>query len=211
MKRLAKSTWIVLILLFVAACGGGAPASPTADAEAIYTAAVETAHAQLTLTAMAVTDMPLATPTSTATPTVSGPTQTPLITNTPLVTNTPFSLTPIGPTQAPCDTLLFLGDVTIPDGTHFAPGEWFDKTWKVQNTGPCEWNAHYAVAYAYGDYLEGDNDKLLGVTVKWGDIIEITVHLRAPSTDGEYLEAFRMVNDRDTFFGTWFFVKIVVP
>ncbi len=34
----------------------------------------------------------------------------------------------------------FVADVTVPDDTHFSPGQTFDKTWRLQNAGDCEWS-----------------------------------------------------------------------
>ena len=202
----------LLAVLFTVACGGGTPTTPTVDPAAIYTAAVQTAQAQLTLTAMAVTNTPEPTITLAPTATGTGPTQTPLITNTPLVgvTNTPFSLSTALPTSASCDNFSFVSE-TIPDGTHFAKNEWFDKTWTIKNTGPCDWTADYMIGFGWGDQLKGDFYKKLGIAVKWGDEIDITVHLQAPSEDGTYYEWWTMANDRNVNFGIALSVVITVP
>jgi hypothetical protein len=206
MTTLKKTVWLLITaaLLALSACGGGAGASPTADPGAIFTAAVETAYAQVTLTALAVTNTPAEPPTPTAT-------LTPVITNTPLITdtpagptNTPFSLTPIlpvGPTQSTCDNFLFISDVTIPDGTEMAPGETFEKTWRIQNTGPCTWNAGYVIVPGWGDIMSGPYSKNIPVVVNPGDMLDMSITLAAPTTPGTYFGAWRMQNDRGTNFG----------
>jgi hypothetical protein len=226
MSRITKFAWLftAIVMLGLTACGGRAAPSPTLDSGAVYTAAVKTAYAQLTMTALAATNTPE--PTSTLTATAASLTQ-PADTNTPLATglplntvapltalptNTPFSLTPIAPTQQSCDNFLFLGDVTIPDGSIMNPGEVFDKTWEVQNTGPCAWNKDYLLAFGWGEIM-GNNywSYFTSGTVNPGDIIEVTVRLTAPSTSGTYNGFWRLQNDRGTKFGIALTVVIKVP
>ena len=227
MSRITKFAWLftAIIMLSLTACGGGAAPSPTLDPAAVYTAAVETAYAQLTLTALVVTNTPEATPIP-PTPTV-GNTNTPLATGLPintvapltaLPTNTPFSLTPVGPTKELCDAMSFVADITVLDGTHMNPGQVFDKTWRVQNTGPCEWTANYLIAFGWG--TPSDPTAWMGstiwksitsTTVKSGEIIDITLTLTAPSAAGDYTGVWRLQNDRGTKFGTPLTVVITVP
>jgi Ig-like domain from next to BRCA1 gene len=220
MFRINKFAWLLtaVIMLGLTACGGGKAPTPTLDPAAVYTAAVETAYAQLTQTALSITDTPQPTPTPTTNLT-QAPTNTPLITNTPLpgltplATNTPFSLTPIQPTQATCDNLLFLGDVTVPDGSEMNPGEVFDKTWSIQNLGPCTWNTNYHITYGYGDVM-GNNYNFFNIftaEVKPGSTVEVTITLTAPKESGTYKGYWTMANDKNYNFGTILTVVIKVP
>lgn len=201
MTTLKRIAWLLLsaALLFLAACGG-APAS-TPDPGAIFTAAVETAYAQVTLTAMAASPTPSVPPTPTETPTPK-PTNTPLITDTPAApTNTPFVVVPVGPTSASCDNFLFIADVTIPDGTDVAPGESFEKTWRIQNTGPCAWTTDYMIIPGWGEMMGGPYMKKIPNAVKPGEFLDISIRLVAPNEPGRYFGAWRMANDRQTPFG----------
>lgn len=220
MYRFTKFAWLLtaVIMLSLTACGGGATPTPTLDPAAVYTAAVETAYAQLTLTAQAATNTPQPTPT-TAVELTQAPTNTPLITNTPLpgltplATNTPFSLTPVKPTQENCDALLFLGDVTIPDDSVMNPGEVFDKTWEIQNLGPCTWNTNYYITYGYGDVM-GKNYNFFNIfptEVKPGEVVEVTITLTAPTESGTYKGFWTMANDKGYNFGTILTVVIKIP
>jgi hypothetical protein len=230
MSRITKFAWLftAITMLSLTACGSGATTTPTQDPAAVYTAAVETAYAQLTLTAMSSTNTPEATPTeaipatqataATNTPLPTGlPTNTLIAGLTALPTNTPFSLTPVAPTQETCDNLHFLGDVTIPDGTQMNPGEVFDKTWEIQNTGPCAWNTNYYVTYGYGDVMGanvGDNYNFFNIfskVVNVGDVVDVTITLKAPQASGSYFGAWRMANDKGYYFGTILTVVIKVP
>src|SRR5690242_20438135 len=58
--------------------------------------------------------------------------------------NTPDSGQP-SPT-APCkDSLTFVKDLTIPDGTEVAPESTLDKRWEIENNGNCNWGDGYRV------------------------------------------------------------------
>ena len=56
--------------------------------------------------------------------------------SSPLVleTSTP---PPASPTPPCNNNMVFLLDVTIPDGTTFKPGEKIEKVWRVRNDGSC--------------------------------------------------------------------------
>jgi hypothetical protein len=228
MSRITKFAWLftAIVMLSLTACGGGTATTPTQDPAAVYTAAVETAYAQLTLTAMSATNTPEATALPPSPTQTLGNTNTPLATGVPLnttvpltalPTNTPFSLTPIVPTQQSCDTLLFISDITVPDGSVMNPGEVFDKTWEIQNTGPCAWNTNYYITYGYGEVMGanvGDNYNFFHIfptTVKVGDIVDVTITLKAPTTSGSYVGVWTMANDKGYYFGTLLTVSIKVP
>lgn len=204
MFHLKRFTWFLIAagLLALPACGGGAGAAPTIDPGAIYTAAVETAYVQLTQTAMAATETPMQ-PVATNTP-VS--TNTPLITDTPpgsIATNTPFSLTPIRTSVDNCDSFQFIADITIPDGTELAPGEVFEKTWRIQNTGVCTWDDGYLLIPGWGDTdkMSSPYQVLIKSEVYPGDFLDISITLVAPVQTGEYTGYWRMQNDRGSNFG----------
>ena len=165
--------------VLITACSGGAGAEPTVDINAINTAAVETAMAQLsaqfTQTALAAptattlptnTALPLPTfslPTAGAgspvagAPTTAGALPTVSFNTTP---TTPLpGFTPLASQAAPaattslgdaCNNNQFVSDVTIADGTVLPPGQNFDKVWSVKNTGTCTWDEGYALVYIGG-------------------------------------------------------------
>ncbi|MEZ0395291.1 MAG: NBR1-Ig-like domain-containing protein [Anaerolineales bacterium] len=204
------------ILLLLAACNRGEQAAPTDDPSAFYTQAIETAYAQLTQTAQAI---PTETPTPTITLTLDPALQTPSATATlaagqPSPTPLPTRLvgTAGQPTQQSCDNFLLLRDVSIPDGTVIGPGESFEKTWELQNVGPCTWTGEYRLVWAYGDWY-GTEPVYMYYTVPPGDTIQLTVTLTAPTTPGNYFAAFIMQNDRGVNFGipNYLTVYIVVP
>jgi hypothetical protein len=234
MKSFAKISWIVLILIFLAACGG-ASTSPTIAPEAIYTQAMETAFAQMTGTASASTNTPTIASSPQATPTL-GVTNTPLISDTPgaispqstpqatmqatstprftpVTSSTPLSLPTRGSTQVLFDNAKWVTDVTIPDGTEFDPGVSFIKTWRVENNGDSTWTYDYYLMFGWGgvgtDWMNTIPVKF-GVLVAPGDILDISLTLTAPDTVGDYGATFRLVTDRDVIFGDQLTVSIKV-
>jgi len=53
--------------------------------------------------------------------------------------------------QTNCDRAQFVSDLTAPDGSSFATGSAFTKTWRLMNAGTCTWNASYnLVSPQYG-------------------------------------------------------------
>jgi hypothetical protein len=230
-----KSSWLVIVLVLALAltsCNIGATPQPTVDVGAIYTAAAQTAIADLSqqMTATALAASPTPQPTATLPP--------PTATNTLAANTTPFATFPVGnftpvgnitpggiftpiASVAPpaatstgplCDNSAFVADITVPDGTVMQPGEDFEKIWRLKNTGTCTWDEGYQLAFAWGDPLDGvpftikkKSDFVLpGATADFG--INMTAHL-AP---GEYSGCWRMKNDRGTFFGAVVCVSIKV-
>jgi len=205
MKR--KLTMIVILLsMLIAGCGSANPPStePTADVAAIRTSAANTVVAQFTLTAAAFTPTTAPLPTETPAPLEPGTTDT--ATTQPLAEVTTAS----GTTDALCDSLEFVTDVNIPDGTNMAPGQDFLKTWRVKNTGSCTWGADYKLVYAgYADRMAGQWQPLTQV-VQPGQEIELSVQFKAPDKVGEYLSAWQMANPRGVTMPEAIYVKIIV-
>ena len=176
------------LALALAACNlPTANATPTINANAVFTAAAQTVEVKLTENAAAV-------PSATLPP----PTNTPQVaTNTPLppppvivtATNAPVVL----PTAA-CDAAQFVSDVTVPDGTGFTGGATFTKTWRLKNAGTCTWNSSYALAFDSGDQMGGPASQPLSGSVAPGATVDVSVNLQAPSADGNYTGIWGMKN-----------------
>ncbi len=139
--------------------------------------------------------LPVAIPTVT-----SAPTSTPLPTSTSLPTSTP-TVVPT-PTRTPTATLVqtttipvskdclkttFVADVTVPDNTRFDQGATFIKTWRVKNSGTCDWPADTALVFMAGNKLDAARTTLPVGVVKAGDTRDISVNLKAPNEDAANL------------------------
>ena len=233
-----RFTWQITLTLLATAlilvgCNVGATPAPTLDVNAVNTSIVGTTVAQLsgqfTQTALAVpsptsaptnTGAPLptfalptlgdASPTAGALPTVSFNT-TPIPGFTQLA-----SPAPAGATAAPgtlCDSNVFEGDVTVPDGTVFKPGADFKKVWAIRNTGTCTWDEGYKLVFYAGDRAIDPYDfvfKKSSDFVSPGEGINIGINLTAPLAEGKYQGHWKMQNDQGQWFGTFLSVYIEV-
>jgi hypothetical protein len=221
------------IALILSGCNFGATPAPTQDANAINTSVVGTTVAQLSIqlteTAFAVpspTSEPINTavslptfslptagsesPTAGALPTVSFNT-TPLPGFTPLATPTQAGAT--ASLGDACSNSVFEGDVTVPDGTVFKPGEDFTKIWAMRNTGTCQWDEGFALVFVGGDRALDPYDFLFKKTsdiVLGGQGVNIAIKLTAPIAEGDYQGHWRMRNDKGYYFGTYLSVYITV-
>ncbi len=164
------------------ACSNGTPA-PNADANARATGLAQTAAAILTSTAVASFTAISPTPTETVTPIRLAATDTPA---------PPFaSATATLPAPPPAATACagndsdFVADVNVPDGTHFAAGTVFNKTWRLRNSGPCTWTTGFQLRYVTGDALGG--------------------------ATGSHTSRWQLFDEAGTAFGTKPYVQITVP
>ncbi|HEY5984098.1 MAG TPA: NBR1-Ig-like domain-containing protein [Anaerolineales bacterium] len=135
-------------------------------------------------------------------------------------TPTPLPPTSTSPTSIPtagasCDRAQFVSDVTVPDGTIFAPNANFSKTWRLKNVGTCTWTTAYSVVFASGDRM-GGVDTLLPQTVVPGQTVDVGINLVAPNLAGSYRGYWQLKNASGGVFGIGstydkaFWVDIVV-
>lgn len=198
-QKLIGFSLLVILALTLSACGGAdeVPTPTPVDPNLIAAQAIATFSMSLTQTAF-------------ANPTVT-PTFTPFPTNTTAAT---FAALGTNTSAAPvntCDVSAFGNWETVPDGTVMAPGQVFDKVWRLQNAGTCTWTATYkAVFTGTGNGPMGGVATAIGKIVKPGETIDITVKFTAPTSPGEYLSWWKLQNDKGEFFGTPFSVVIKV-
>lgn len=154
-------------------------------------------------------DAPLLFVTSTLPPTRQG-----LTVPTPIPPTATATLDPSAPTPTPScrDRAAFVEDVTIPDNTNLSQGESFTKTWRLQNSGTCDWIG-YTVAFDSGERMDAPDSVPVPETTA-GSTVDISVDLVAPSIDGQYLGSFELRNERGETvpigIENTFWVKIVV-
>ncbi len=203
MRKIRIYIFFPALALLFAGCQRDAGVEETIMADQVLTAVAQTVDARFSLTPPA---------TATYTPTL---TQTPTSTGTPTLTatNSPTVVAGDGPrvTQANlCNSASFVSDVTIPDGTQFAPGAVFTKTWRLRNTGTCTWSTAYAVAYVSGAAMSGDSPQDLIEEVEPGDTVDVSVEMVAPTQTGSHTGYWRLQNASGTVFGDTFYVEIAV-
>ncbi len=199
-----KLPFVLLTLaLLLSACKpspeASTPASP--DAQAVLTAAANTAIARMT--ALAAQATPTATNTPTLTPTALTPTATPA---SPTATTAPGAI----------DQIEFIADVTVPDGTIYAPGETFTKIWRLKNIGNTTWTTAYALVFVSGASMGNAGPVPLPADVPPGQTVDVSVNLVAPNQPGDYTGFWMLRNASQKNFGLGpnadqpFYVQITV-
>ena len=133
------------------------------------------------------------------------PTQTPVpatATSVP-VTNTPVPATNTAvPTAVSyCDWVLFIKDVTIPDGMRLSTGEVFTKVWRLQNRGTCTWTPDYMLVYTSGDQMGSTTAVRLPGYVGPGQTVDVSVTLTAPASAGYHISYWMLRNPSGALFG----------
>ncbi len=115
------------------------------------------------------------------------------------------------PTATPSCTnsLTYLADVTIPDGTTVQPGEVLDKRWLVRNSGTCNWDKRYHVKLVLGDDLGAPLEQAL-YPARGGIEFEQRVLFVAPGDDGVYRSAWQAHTPEGEAFGEPFYIEITV-
>ncbi len=129
--------------------------------------------------------------------------QSPIVTPTPTFTPAPTA-TP-GPTATPnpsacTNRAQFVADVTVPDGTTFAPNTSFTKVWRLKNVGTCTWDTSYDLTFVSGASM-GGADTPLPKSVAPGQTVDAGVNLTSPSTAGSYRGYWELKSGLGSLFG----------
>ena len=104
----------------------------------------------------------------------------------------------------------YLSDVTVPDNTVIGPGQPFEKTWRIENTGSCSWAAGYELAFQAGSRMNAPTHSAVPRTAA-GEKADISITMYAPETAGTHTGAWQMVDAQGTPFGQRLTVVIQVP
>lgn len=103
----------------------------------------------------------------------------------------------------------FIADVTIPDGTTVEANESFNKIWRMQNLGTCDWGEGYNLVFVSGDQMRGPGSVPISPT-RVGETTDIVVPLTSPGVAGNYTGWWRLQAPDGTLFGIWPYVRIEV-
>jgi len=191
-----KNLFIVLSLaaiIVTSACAGRGTPDVSATLAPMYTAAAQTLQALTTQVPMAVT-------TNVPPQTIPTPTNTPVVPSlTPPAP--PTSVPPAPPAVTRCDWVGWVDDVSVPDGSVFAPSTAFTKTWRLKNKGTCTWTTAYALVYSSGPQMGGPAAVNLPGNVAPGQVVDLSVSLTAPSAAGHYRGNWMLQNPSGVKFG----------
>jgi hypothetical protein len=209
-----RMLWLMMItgLLVLTACS---PATPTLDAQLVYTAAAQTVMAQLTREAE-----------GKATPTAQPPSPTSGIIPTAMVievTLTPFGGVGITPTTTAlpilptatislskaADQALWISNTPADDALVNTNAK-FDVTWQMKNIGETTWKTSYKIRYYAGDLLVEKKVFNFAKEVKPGEIGEFTIDAVGNSKAGAYSTWWKLTNDLGQNFGDMSLRVIVV-
>ena len=113
------------------------------------------------------------------------------------------------PTPVCTDNLLFLEDLTIPDGTVVEPGQRLDKRWQVQNNGTCNWGEGYRVKLIAGPGMGVPVQQAL-VPARSGTETVIRMVYIAPDNPGNYRSAWQAYKAQGIPFGDPFYIDVIV-
>ncbi len=216
MKQYKLLSVLAILALLAGACQGNATtAAPTTDPAMVLTAAAQTAAVRLTQMA-ALT--PSASPTSTtptpdlamtaAAATVAAQLTATASAVTPSPSPTVITRTPTA--QAVFERAEFVSDISVVDGSVFAPGAPIKKIWKIKNAGASTWTTQYALVFVQGDKMGAPDLVRLSKAVAPGETIEITVEMTAPAAPRSYKGYWKMLNPSGKFFDDAVYVDIVV-
>lgn len=118
---------------------------------------------------------------------------------------------PVQPSLAPdcTDSLRFIEDLTVPDGTTVKPGETIDKRWLVQNNGTCNWDKQYRVHLIDGPDLGAGPEQAL-YPARSGAQAILRILFTAPLEPGTYQSAWQAYTPQGSPFGDAVFINIIV-
>ncbi len=105
---------------------------------------------------------------------------------------------------------VFVADVTIPDRTVLAPGQAFTKTWRIRNTGTCNWGSDEELIFVRGNAMTQTRTFVIPATAP-GGTVDLSVAMTAPTTPGVHIADWRMRNRGGVIFGTTLNVSINIP
>lgn len=149
------------------------------------------------------------------------PTPTPGLV-TPAATPTPETINQPAPTPNPtpastialpanCENLArFVDDVTVEDGTEFAPNAAFNKVWRIRNEGTCPWGPGYTVRFMSGDFFGVQREIPLTEVTEPQATIDIDVPMIAPTVEGSYRGVWQLHNLSGEPFGPTMYLEIAV-
>lgn len=129
----------------------------------------------------------------------SSPTPAPLTSEPPQPT----------PTPACTNSLRYVEDLTIPDGSTVAAGQLLDKRWRVENNGNCNWDELYRLKLTNGPAMGATAEQTLYPAHSGAEAL-IRIQFSAPNEAGTYRSAWQAYDPQGLPFGDAVFIEIQV-
>jgi hypothetical protein len=115
--------------------------------------------------------------------------------------------------------MAFVADLNLDDKNmtappNMAPSQQFGKSWRVRNSGTCDWQPDFRLAYSYGNRPEAQmagTSVPIGRVVKPGETIDLSANLIAPLAYGTFQGFWNMRDAANQPFGEVIWVGIQVP
>ncbi len=106
----------------------------------------------------------------------------------------------------------YAADVTIPDYTAVTPGQGFAKTWKLRNSGTCDWPGDAQLRFVEGEVMGAPAAVAVGALAP-GATADVSVNMVAPANGGTYKGVWSMANGAGAPFGgkVTVIVRVVAP
>jgi len=175
-----QGTWLFVVVIAVAACSGTVDRLfPTSQPAEIYR------------------PPPLAASSTPAQPTSGA------------LLSTPTRGIEAQPTLSCLNNLVFLEDLTIPDGTLVSPGSVIDKRWNVENNGNCNWDERFSLKLVAGSEMGAPVQQAL-YPARSGTQATVRILFTAPPEPGTYRSAWQAFSPEGELFGDPIFIEVVV-
>lgn len=78
-------------------------------------------------------------------------------------------------------------DVPVNEGTLLMPGMQFTKTWRLFNSGTCDWDQSFSLVFLSGDQLSDQSEIPFPAFAAPGESVDISVLMQAPENSGPLL------------------------
>ncbi len=143
------------------------------------------------------------------------PADTPFVPPTLAASIKPTTTVPIAASPRPTvtlacqDNLVYLSDLTVPDGTAVDAGSPIDKRWQVENQGTCNWDQLYSLRLTNGPELGAATTQAL-FPARAGTKAVIRILFTAPSQPGTYRSSWQAYAPDNKAFGDPNFIQVVV-
>lgn len=103
----------------------------------------------------------------------------------------------------------YVADVTVSDGSVIQAGQDFVKIWRVRNTGDTSWGTGYTLGHFAERRMNGPDSLPLPAAAP-GEIVDLALTLRAPTTAGHYRSVWKPRTPDGKFFDFDLYADIVV-